>query len=121
MVRKWKKRGSRGQRALRRISAMFDDNKKIGIGLCLLGMFCLFLGIMLIFDRFLLSIGNVAFLMGLCFLLGLQKTGRFFLRKEKAVGHDLSESTKRLRRSQFEHVRIFRALERTNSETPSSS
>jgi hypothetical protein len=41
---------------------------------------------MLIFDRFLLSIGNVSFLMGLCFLLGLQKTGRFFLRKEKAVG-----------------------------------
>jgi hypothetical protein len=65
---------------------MFDDNKKIGIGLCLLGMFCLFLGVMLIFDRFLLSIGNVSFLMGLCFLLGLQKTGKFFLRKEKAVG-----------------------------------
>ena len=38
---------------------MFDDNKKIGIGLCLLGMFCLFLGIMLIFDRFLLSIGHL--------------------------------------------------------------
>merc|ERR1719158_2484319 len=56
---------------------MFDDNKKIGIGLCLLGLGCLFLGIMLIFD---------AFLLGLCFLLGAQKTAKFFFRKEKAVG-----------------------------------
>ena len=30
--------------------------------------------------------GNVAFLLGLCFLLGVQKTGKFFFRKEKALG-----------------------------------
>merc|ERR1712098_876015 len=53
------------------------------------GVGCIFLGVLLFLDRFLLSVGNVAYLMGLCFLLGVQKTGRFFFRKEKAVGATL--------------------------------
>eukprot|EP00747_Dinoflagellata_sp_TGD_P164582 gnl/TRDRNA2_/TRDRNA2_184706_c0_seq1.p1 gnl/TRDRNA2_/TRDRNA2_184706_c0~~gnl/TRDRNA2_/TRDRNA2_184706_c0_seq1.p1 ORF type:complete len:139 (+),score=24.73 gnl/TRDRNA2_/TRDRNA2_184706_c0_seq1:96-512(+) len=65
---------------------MLDDNKKIGIGLCGIGVFCIFLGVMLFFDRTLLGLGNVAFLMGLCILLGISKSVRFFVRKEKFKG-----------------------------------
>mmetsp|Transcript_47343 Transcript_47343/g.125355 ORF Transcript_47343/g.125355 Transcript_47343/m.125355 type:complete len:140 (-) Transcript_47343:117-536(-) len=64
----------------------FDDNKKIGIGLCLLGLVCMGLGIMLFFDRALLALGNLAFLCGLTFLLGPSKTARFFSKKEKWQG-----------------------------------
>merc|ERR1719449_38782 len=59
--------------------------KKIGIGLCAIGFLFLFLGVILFFDRGLLSLGNVAFITGLCMLLGVTKTGRFFFRKEKFV------------------------------------
>ena len=43
--------------------------------------------------------GNTAFLMGLCFLLGMQKTGKFFFRKEKAVGQLCQETNKSQTRS----------------------
>merc|ERR1711971_589413 len=59
---------------------------KIGIGLCGIGVICMCLGIFLLFDRTLLAIGNVAFLIGLGALLGMQKTARFFFRREKWKG-----------------------------------
>jgi len=62
---------------------MFDDNKKIGIGLCAAGFFMMGLGVFLFFDRTLLALGNVSFLGGLCMLLGVTKTGKFFFRREK--------------------------------------
>ena len=65
--------------------ALIEDNQKIGIGLCLIGCVCMFLGIVFLFERTLLSLGNLAFMVGLTFLLGFQKTMRFFLRKEKKV------------------------------------
>jgi uncharacterized membrane protein HdeD (DUF308 family) len=65
---------------------MLDDNKKIGIGLCGIGVICVILGIMLLFDRTLLALGNVAFLMGLALLLGPAKAVKFFFRKEKWKG-----------------------------------
>ena len=61
---------------------MFDDNKKIGIGLCGLGLIMTLMGVMFLFDRALLCLGNMAFLAGLAFLLGPEKTGRFFVRKK---------------------------------------
>merc|ERR1719356_1007634 len=64
---------------------MFDDNKKIGIGCCGLGVVCLVLGVMLLFDRTLLALGNVAFLLGLGLLMGT-KIVKFFFRKEKWRG-----------------------------------
>mmetsp|Transcript_116760 Transcript_116760/g.183604 ORF Transcript_116760/g.183604 Transcript_116760/m.183604 type:complete len:138 (+) Transcript_116760:74-487(+) len=64
---------------------MLDENKKIGIGLCAIGVVCLVLGIFLLFDRTLLALGNVAFLLGLFVLLGM-KAGKFFFRKEKLQG-----------------------------------
>eukprot|EP00919_Chromeraceae_sp_WS-2016_P001932 GHVR01004603.1.p1 GENE.GHVR01004603.1~~GHVR01004603.1.p1 ORF type:complete len:139 (+),score=21.65 GHVR01004603.1:130-546(+) len=63
-----------------------SDNKMIGIGLTLLGIFMTFLGVMLFFDRFLLICGDVCFILGMFILVGVDKTGRFFLRGEKAVG-----------------------------------
>merc|ERR1719215_869418 len=64
---------------------MLDDNKKIGIGCCGLGVICLFLGVTLLFDRTLLALGNVAFLLGLSLLMG-KKVVKFFFRKEKVKG-----------------------------------
>lgn len=55
--------------------SMLDDNKKIGIGLCGIGVLCVTLGIFLLFDRTLLALGNVAFLFGLALLLGPFKAG----------------------------------------------
>jgi len=62
-----------------------DDNRKIGVGLCLLGAACFCVGIPLFFDRTLLSIGNLSFITGLAFLLGPLKTLQFFIRREKFV------------------------------------
>ncbi len=63
----------------------FDENRKLGIGLCTLGVVCFFFGILLFFDRTLLSLANLSFLAGLAFLLGPMKTFRFFFRRDKAV------------------------------------
>merc|ERR1719162_2553795 len=64
---------------------MFDDNKKIGIGCCGFGVLCLTMGIMFLFDRTLLALGNVAFLLGLSLLMG-KKVFKFFFRREKWKG-----------------------------------
>lgn len=66
--------------------SMLDDNKKIGIGLCGIGVLCVTLGIFLLFDRTLLALGNVAFLFGLALLLGPFKAFKFFFRKDKWKG-----------------------------------
>eukprot|EP00930_Biecheleria_cincta_P091810 TRINITY_DN81476_c0_g1_i1.p1 TRINITY_DN81476_c0_g1~~TRINITY_DN81476_c0_g1_i1.p1 ORF type:complete len:139 (-),score=25.96 TRINITY_DN81476_c0_g1_i1:293-709(-) len=65
---------------------MIDDNKKIGIGLCGIGVVFVMLGIFLFFDRTLLALGNVSFLIGLGLLLGPSKAFKFFFRKEKWKG-----------------------------------
>lgn len=65
--------------------ASIDDNRKIGIGLCILGAACFSIGIPLFFDRTLLSLGNLSFLAGLGFLLGPMKAFQFFFRREKFV------------------------------------
>lgn len=43
------------------------------------------LGVSFLFERTLISLGNLAFLVGLTFLLGPQKTFRFFFRRDKKV------------------------------------
>eukprot|EP00931_Biecheleriopsis_adriatica_P009964 TRINITY_DN111058_c0_g1_i1.p1 TRINITY_DN111058_c0_g1~~TRINITY_DN111058_c0_g1_i1.p1 ORF type:complete len:167 (+),score=38.20 TRINITY_DN111058_c0_g1_i1:75-503(+) len=62
---------------------MLDDNKKIGIGLCGIGVICVTLGVMMLFDRTLLALGNVAFLVGIVLLLGPTKAFKFFFSKKK--------------------------------------
>jgi polyadenylate-binding protein 2 len=46
---------------------------------------CIFLGIFFLFERTLFSLGNLSFMIGLTFLLGIQKTFRFFFRREKKL------------------------------------
>mmetsp|Transcript_8717 Transcript_8717/g.21145 ORF Transcript_8717/g.21145 Transcript_8717/m.21145 type:complete len:137 (+) Transcript_8717:163-573(+) len=60
---------------------MIDDNRKIGMGLCALGLLLIFLGCVFLFDRALLTLGNLGFLAGLVFLLGPEKTTKFFVKK----------------------------------------
>ena len=62
-----------------------SSSLEIGIGLCLIGSVCIFLGVMFMFERTLLSLGNLSFMVGLMFLLGYQKTIKFFFRREKKI------------------------------------
>ena len=65
---------------------MLDDNKKIGIGLMLLGFVFIFLGIILFFDASLIAIGNVLFLAGVMFCIGLKGTLAIFTRRDRIRG-----------------------------------
>lgn len=59
------------------------DSQKIGIGLTGFGVFFLFFGMILFFDKALLAIGNILFVVGLAFVIGLERTFRFFFQKHK--------------------------------------
>ncbi|XP_071120201.1 vesicle transport protein GOT1B-like [Mytilus edulis] len=59
------------------------DFQKIGVGLAGFGIAFLFLGIMFFFDRGLLAIGNILFIVGLSFVIGMERTVRFFFQKHK--------------------------------------
>ncbi|XP_039767187.1 vesicle transport protein GOT1B isoform X1 [Ornithorhynchus anatinus] len=59
------------------------DSQKIGMGLTGFGVFFLFFGMILFFDKALLAIGNVLFVAGLAFVIGLERTFRFFFQKHK--------------------------------------
>ncbi|PAA60997.1 hypothetical protein BOX15_Mlig002190g2 [Macrostomum lignano] len=62
------------------------DLQKIGIGLSGFGSVFVFLGMLLFFDRGLLAIGNILFLSGICFVIGLERTFHFFFKLEKLKG-----------------------------------
>ncbi|KAK6629421.1 golgi transport 1B [Polyplax serrata] len=64
---------------------MFEvtDMQKIGVGLAGFGIFFLILGVLLLFDKGLLAIGNLLFLTGLGCVIGLQRTFRFFFQRHK--------------------------------------
>ena len=59
------------------------DFQKIGLGLAGFGIAFLMLGVMLLFDKGLLAIGNILFLSGLAFIIGLERTFWFFFQKHK--------------------------------------
>ncbi|XP_067936191.1 vesicle transport protein GOT1B-like [Watersipora subatra] len=62
------------------------DFQKIGVGLAGFGLLFLFLGVVLLFDKGLLAIGNILFLAGLAFLIGLDRTFKFFFQSHKWRG-----------------------------------
>lgn len=64
----------------------FTDLQKIGIGLSGFGMFFLFLGILFLFDKGLLAIGNILFITGICLIIGLERTIKFFFGPLKLKG-----------------------------------
>ena len=64
----------------------YDDSKKIGVGLIIIGLIFYSLGIVFFLDRGFLCIGNIAFIMGLVVVVGPQNTVGFFMRKGKIVG-----------------------------------
>ena len=57
-----------------------SDNGKIGIFLVLVGISSFFFGIIMFFDRSLLIVGNLCFLIGLVLLIGFFGTIKFFLK-----------------------------------------
>ncbi|XP_060551528.1 vesicle transport protein GOT1B-like isoform X2 [Ruditapes philippinarum] len=59
------------------------DFQKIGVGLAGFGVAFLFLGILFFFDKGLLAIGNILFIAGLAFVIGLERTFRFFFQRHK--------------------------------------
>ncbi|KAF0306971.1 Vesicle transport protein GOT1B [Amphibalanus amphitrite] len=60
--------------------------EEIGIGLVGFGVAFLFLGVLFLFDKGLLAIGNILFLSGLAFVIGLERTFRFFFQSHKVRG-----------------------------------
>eukprot|EP00117_Sycon_ciliatum_P043171 scpid92338/ scgid31294/ Vesicle transport protein GOT1B; Golgi transport 1 homolog B; Putative NF-kappa-B-activating protein 470; hGOT1a &gt; Vesicle transport protein GOT1B; Golgi transport 1 homolog B len=71
-----------------------SDYQKMGIGLSGFGIAFIFLGMLVTFDKgllgtgniLLLNMGNVLFLAGLRFVIGLEQTFRFFFQKHKLRG-----------------------------------
>ncbi|GAB7363160.1 hypothetical protein MBLNU230_g3444t1 [Neophaeotheca triangularis] len=59
---------------------------EIGVAFCSGGGFFLLLGLILFFDRALLAMGNILFLLGITLLLGPSRTFLFFARKQKWRG-----------------------------------
>ncbi|KAK1256263.1 hypothetical protein MKX07_008522 [Trichoderma sp. CBMAI-0711] len=68
------------------MSMWLSDNQKIGVVFCSGGGLFLVGGVMLFFDRAMLAMGNILFLIGLTIIIGPQKTFFFFARKQKAKG-----------------------------------
>ncbi|XP_070524659.1 vesicle transport protein GOT1B [Cardiocondyla obscurior] len=64
---------------------MFEitDTQKIGVGLAGFGISFLFLGVLLLFDKGLLAIGNLLFISGLACVIGPWRTLSFFFQRHK--------------------------------------
>jgi len=62
---------------------MLSDNQKIGAFLTGFGFIFTALGVILFFDRGLLAIGNIAFLIGLTMIIGFRKTQKWLMQKKK--------------------------------------
>lgn len=65
----------------------FDDNKKLGTGLLVLGFIFLLLGVVLFFDAGLLAIGDVLFLSGITLTIGPRRTMVFFFKRKQLRGN----------------------------------
>ncbi|KAL2267578.1 hypothetical protein VTJ83DRAFT_4855 [Remersonia thermophila] len=68
------------------MSMWLSDSQKIGVAFCSGGGFFLVGGVVLFFDRAMLAMGNILFLIGLTIIIGPQKTALFFARRQKLKG-----------------------------------
>eukprot|EP00252_Welwitschia_mirabilis_P009291 TRINITY_DN2176_c0_g1_i1.p1 TRINITY_DN2176_c0_g1~~TRINITY_DN2176_c0_g1_i1.p1 ORF type:complete len:141 (-),score=15.74 TRINITY_DN2176_c0_g1_i1:250-672(-) len=68
------------------ISFEMNDRKKIGIGLTGFGVFFSILGIIFLFDKGLLAMGNILFLSGLTLTIGVKSTMQFFMKRQNYKG-----------------------------------
>eukprot|EP00727_Mastigamoeba_balamuthi_P012457 m51a1_g7834 hypothetical protein (140) ;mRNA; f:174641-175411 len=59
----------------------YSDTQKIGVLLTVISIVFVFLGVVLFFDRGLLTLGNVLFLAGVAMAIGPCRARRFFMRK----------------------------------------
>jgi len=62
------------------------ETQKIGVIFCSGGGLFLCGGVVMFFDRSMLAMGNILFLIGLTLIIGLQKTMSFFSRRQKLKG-----------------------------------
>lgn len=60
------------------MQGLLSENRKIGMALLAVGVLFLCLGVLLLFDRALLAMGNILFLSGFPFLIGFWRTVLFF-------------------------------------------
>jgi len=65
---------------------MLDDWQKIGVGLTGFGVFFTFLGVLMLFDKGLLAVGNLLFLSGVTLVIGARNTFSFFFQQHKIKG-----------------------------------
>ncbi|KAI1007091.1 hypothetical protein K3495_g1127 [Podosphaera aphanis] len=63
-----------------------SDSQKLGVAFCSGGAFFLMGGVILFFDRAMLAMGNILFIIGVTILTGPRKTLSFFARKQKLKG-----------------------------------
>ncbi|XP_063095765.1 vesicle transport protein GOT1A isoform X3 [Cavia porcellus] len=63
-----------------------SEGQKIGVGITGFGVFFILFGILLYFDSVLLAFGNLLFLTGLSFIIGLRRTFSFFFQRHKLKG-----------------------------------
>ncbi|OAL32568.1 hypothetical protein AYO20_07878 [Fonsecaea nubica] len=67
-------------------SMWLTDMQKVGVAFCSGGGLFLFGGVLMFFDRSMLAMGNILFLIGLTLIIGFQKTFVFFARRQKLKG-----------------------------------
>lgn len=63
-----------------------SNDTKIGGALVFLGALFMFLGVVLFFDRALMTLGNIMFLVGFAFLSGPSRTFQFFTARSRLRG-----------------------------------
>ncbi|KAL1996113.1 hypothetical protein VTN49DRAFT_436 [Thermomyces lanuginosus] len=67
-------------------SMWLSEQQKIGVIFCSGGGLFLVGGVLFFFDRSMLAMGNILFLIGLTLIIGVQKTIAFFSRRQKLKG-----------------------------------
>lgn len=68
------------------LSFEMNDRKKIGIGLTGFGILFFFLGVIFLFDKGLLALGNILFLAGVMLTIGMKSTAQFFMKQSHYKG-----------------------------------